>query len=373
MPKLKPVIPVMAAAGILLCGVAILLGRSGSREALAFVPERDGAALAGAAAGPSTSQPSPSPLSSAAQAEAPPPPLPDGVSLSPEAQTAWERLAEAERAAAADPAPDWPAAPADVPASSGPRLRSLAWYVVDDASGEVLAAHDAERPLPIASITKLASMLIWADSGADPEAALELAQEDKDFVQVTKSRLRVGARYKAGDLLHSSLLSSDNRATASLMRQTGLPREVYALAMERRAQALGLESARFGDPTGLDESDTMSARDAARLLAAAVRHEVVGEALGQPEFRYQRADRPVWIAARASNRLAHSEDWGVRASKTGYTEIAGSCLVMQARIAGRPVTLAFLGARGVHSRYGDAVRLRDWLMQREASVAAAQP
>jgi D-alanyl-D-alanine endopeptidase (penicillin-binding protein 7) len=286
------------------------------------------------------------------------PDVPPGVT-DPAALARWELLRERDLEAALHPAPDWPTAESE--ARNGPRLRARAWYVYDHDSGKVLTSHLGDVPQPVASITKLAAALVWADSGVPDDAEIELLQEDKDFIQVTRSRLRVGASYRAIDLLHSSLLSSDNRATAALMRSTGLGREGFAAAMNRRMDMLGLATAHFGDPTGLDEQDVASPRDVARLMDAALAHPRVAPVLQKREHRYQRLDRPVFLTTRSSNRLTHQVEWGVVASKTGYTDAAGSCLVMRAWVEGHPVTIAMTGARGVRSRYGDAVRLRQWI------------
>lgn len=286
------------------------------------------------------------------------------------------RLARSDAAASRTPLPTWEIPEADVPMGGGPKMRSRAWYVVDEATGKALGARDAGTPHPIASITKLMAAMVWADAGVADDTPIEILREDKEFIQITRSRLRVGGTYRAGDLLHSALLSSDNRATAALMRSTGLDRRWFAWAMERRARALGLDSVRFGDPSGLDPGNVASARDAALLLYAATRHPRLAPVLAAVEHRYSRLDKEgVFITARSSNRLARGGSWSVLASKTGYTDVAGSCLVMRTRLGdGRDVTLALLGAQGVLSRYGDAARLRAWMERlpegEEARLAA---
>ncbi len=300
------------------------------------------------------------PIANPPQVETPPPWLADET-LTDAARETLTRLDARDAEEAKNPLPAWPEALTDVPLQGGPRLRAQGWYAVEESSGTVLAAHNASQPLPIASIAKLMGGLIYADAGADPEASLPLTQEDKNYLQVTRSRLRVGGQYPAHGLLHSALLSSDNRAMVMLMGQTGLTREQFAAAMNRRARALGLPTAHFGDPTGLDPTDTASPREVALLLAASLRHPLLSRILVLTEYPYLRTDSGIRITARSSNRLAYSPDWRVSGSKTGYTDLAGSCLVMRCSMAGRTVVVALLGARGVHSRYGDAVRLRGWL------------
>lgn len=259
--------------------------------------------------------------------------------------------------------PDWPAPAGMVPSAGAPRLRAASWYVVDDASGTVLTSREADTPRPIASITKLMGALVWADAGVPDETIVTITRQDRDFFQVTKSHLTVGMSTTAGDLLHLALLSSDNRAMMALLRSTGLTVEQFAARMNRRARELGLSSARFTEPTGLDARNEASPRDAALLLEAASRHPRLAPLLGLPAYTWSRTDRARTHAAPNSNRLARSSSWDVLASKTGFTLAAGSCLVMKTRLSdGRTVSLALVGVRGgATARYPDALRLRAWL------------
>jgi D-alanyl-D-alanine endopeptidase (penicillin-binding protein 7) len=285
------------------------------------------------------------------------PPAPS-MELDDEGDVVWHRLFEAERAGVA---PDWPEAPDRIPPDGGPWLRSRAWYVVDEDTGEVISAKNADVRRPIASITKLATALVWADAAVDEDLQIRLLRSDKEYGQITRSRLRVGGTYRADDLFYSAVLASDNRAAVMLARTTGLPLSVFIEAMNRRADALGLTTMTFGDPTGLSPENMGSARDVARLLAVAAEHPRVGPALLVQEHRYRRVDHPVWILARVSNKLTRMPHWTIRGGKTGFTTVAGSCIVFRTEIAGRRIIAAFLGARGIDTRYGDAGRLRAWM------------
>jgi len=295
--------------------------------------------------------------SAADEVEVPPPPL--GTVLSELGAESWRLMALAD--ATAPQAPDFPAAPDRVPASGGPRLQAKAWYVVDEDSGEVLTAKRAEEPRPVASITKLAAMMLYFDAPRPDDEPIQITRAIKQHMQITRSKLRVRGRYRAGDLVYSALLASDNRAAAALAFSTGLPNEAFAAAMTRRAHAMGLASAYFGDPTGLHPENATSPRDAVRLLALALDHPQVGPILRTAEHNYMRQDRRVHIQARNSNLLAHYDHWDTAGGKTGYTVVAGSCLVLRTTIAGRRLLVALLGARKPDDRYEEMVRLRYWV------------
>ncbi|MFM7201465.1 MAG: D-alanyl-D-alanine carboxypeptidase family protein [Myxococcota bacterium] len=279
-------------------------------------------------------------------------------------------LLEGDEAARETGTPTWLPVE-EVRPDNAPGVNAKAYFVADSETGEVLLSKNSDRPYPIASISKLMGGMVYADAQPDLEDVITLSQDDKDYLQITRSRLRVGYQYRASDLLFHSLLPSDNRATVALMRQTLLTPERFKEAMNRRAQSLGIKSAHFEEPTGLDSNNVASARDVATLLEAALVHTLISRIIKEKEYYYFRADAPVLLGARSSNRLSHMEEWGVVASKTGFTYAAGSCLVQQMRLStGRLITMSILGAPGEKGRYPAAAAIRSFLEGQEVQVAS---
>ncbi len=280
----------------------------------------------------------------------------------PLAQDAMRRIAEADQRYLDEPIFLPGLSGKDVRPRGARNFHARAWLVYDHDSGRVLLARRADRPYPVASITKLLSALILADTVPDLEEVLTILWEDKYFLMPTRSKLRIGGKYRAGDLLYQALLSSDNRAMTALMRQSHLPLEAFRDAMNRRARALGMKQAHFEEPTGLDPRDVCTARETVLLLEAALRRPLLREVLATPEHVYRRLDRPVSVTARATNRLMFRNRWDIIASKTGYTVMSGSCLVTRTLLEdGRTISIAILGARGVNGRYPVAEAIRAWL------------
>ena len=287
----------------------------------------------------------------------PAPPAPEP--LNEAGESSWQRLHEQRLNLPS--APDWPKIAERHPSNGAPWLRFRAWYVVDEDTGEVLTAKNAEAVYPIASISKLATAMLWADLEVPGETEATLTQADKEYRQITPSRLRVGGTYRLGDLFYAALLASDNRAALLLSNSTGLGPQSFGAAATLHAGAWGLDSLVMDDPTGLSPANVATARDAARLLHLAAKHPVVGPAMDVPEHAYRRVDRPVRILARSSNKLVHMDHWTIRGSKTGFTNLARYCLVFRTKVAGRNITAALLGARKPERRYEDAARLRSWI------------
>jgi len=246
-------------------------------------------------------------------------------------------------------------------------LRSSVALVQDASSGETLIAKNQGAILPIASITKLMTAIVILDARLNLEQRVAISDEDYDFVKGTHSRLRPGTVLTRDELLLIALMSSENRAAASLARTYPGGTEVFVAAMNAKAAALGMGDTHFVDPTGLSSSNVSSARDLARLVAAAHEYPLIRQYSTRDSATVQSLGRP--LAYRNTNGLVRSARWDIDLQKTGYISEAGRCLVMRVRMASREVIVVLLDSWGKFSRVGDANRIKKWL----ESNAAVRP
>jgi D-alanyl-D-alanine endopeptidase (penicillin-binding protein 7) len=161
------------------------------------------------------------------------------------------------------------------------------------------------------------------------------------------------------ELLLLALMSSENRAAASLGRTYPGGSEAFVAAMNARAQALGMTDTRFVDPTGLSSANVSTAHDLARLVAAAHQYSLIRQYSTRESATVQAFGRP--LDYRNTNGLVRNAHWEIGLSKTGYISEAGRCLVMRVRMASREVTVVLLDSWGKLSRVGDANRIKKWL------------
>ena len=246
-------------------------------------------------------------------------------------------------------------------------LRSAVALVQDARSGETLIAKNQAAVLPIASITKLMTAIVMLDAGLDLEQRVAVSDEDYDFVKGTRSRLRPGTVLTRNELLLLALMSSENRAAASLARTYPGGTEAFVAAMNAKAAMLGMTDTRFVDPTGLSPSNVSSARDLAHLVAAAHEYPLIRQYSTTESATVQSLGRP--LAYRNTNGLVRNAHWDIGLQKTGYINEAGRCLVMRVKMASREVIVVLLDSWGKFSRIGDANRIKKWL----ESNAAARP
>ncbi len=238
-------------------------------------------------------------------------------------------------------------------------LRSAVVLVQDAASGETLIAKNQGAVLPIASITKLMTAMVILDAGLNLEQRVAISDEDYDLVKGTRSRLRAGTVLTRDELLLLALMSSENRAAASLGRTFPGGTGAFVAAMNAKAAALAMNDTRFVDPSGLSSGNVASAQDLARLVAAAHAYPLIRQYSTRESATVQALGRP--LAFRNTNGLVRSAHWEIGLSKTGYISEAGRCLVMQVRMASRDVIVVLLDSWGKFSRVGDANRIKKWL------------
>ncbi len=243
-------------------------------------------------------------------------------------------------------------------AADDTRLRSNSVLVVDRDSGELVALKNPDTVLPIASLTKLMTGLVVLDAGLPLDEMLEIGPDDVDTERHTHSRLVVGSQLRRDELLLLALMSSENRAAKALGRHYPGGRAAFIAQMNEKARALGMSSTHFADTAGLSNGSRSTARDLQYLIRAAHAQPLMRRYSTQPEAEVTVKGRTLTFVN--SNRLVRSTggDWKIDLQKTGFTNEAGRCLVMQATVLGRRLMMVFLDSNGTMTRYADAARVR---------------
>ncbi len=166
--------------------------------------------------------------------------------------------------------------------------------VIDPLTNEVLFEKNAGRSVPIASITKLMTAIVFVGLNVDLSRQVEVRRDD--LIGGGKTQLRSRERVALGDLLHMSLMCSDNVATRVMVRESGIPRQEYLSRMNRKALELGLTETRFVEFTGLDPANVSSATDVARMLRAASDHDMIRSISTTRTYEFRSSRRPHFVA-----------------------------------------------------------------------------
>lgn len=233
--------------------------------------------------------------------------------------------------------------------AAAPVTGAQAMIMIHGPSGRVLASHNADRRLPMASTTKIMTALLALERCAmDDEVEIK---GEWTRVEGSSMYLRAGEICTVRDLLHGLMLASGNDAALALAAYCAGDTESFVALMNGKAAELGMKDTAFKNPHGLPaEGHYSTAADMARLMAAAMENE---------DFR-------AVVSSRYYNREGHSYKnhnkllWqceGTTGGKTGYTRAAGRCLVSSCQRDGLELICVTLNDR---SDWADHAALYDW-------------
>ncbi|MDB5809510.1 MAG: D-alanyl-D-alanine endopeptidase [Betaproteobacteria bacterium] len=246
--------------------------------------------------------------------------------------------------------------------AGSPNLKSSSALVFDLEDGQAIYGKNTQNRTPIASITKLMTSMVVLDANLPQEETIYIDAADYDSIKHTGSRLGMGTGLPRREMLRLALMSSENRAAASLARAYPGGTPAFVAAMNRKAGELSMTNTRFVDSTGLSSDNVSTAEDLVKMVKGAYEYALIREYTTTSAHEVETsAGRSLQF--RNSNGLvrAPNSSWEIGLSKTGYISEAGRCLVMQAKIAARPVIIVLLDSWGKQTRIGDANRIKKWL------------
>ena len=240
-----------------------------------------------------------------------------------------------------------------------PNLRSTEALVLDTTSHKVLYARRADVPVPIASITKLMTTLVVSEAKQPLDEELDVTSDDRAIGRGASSRLAVGTHLSRAELFHLALMASENRAAHALARNYPGGVTACVRAMNAKARELGMIHTHFVEPTGLSSNDTSTPEDLSKLVMAASQSAVIRRYSTSRGYTI-RSGRHM-VAYHNTDSLVDRRSWHIVVQKTGFTNAAGHCLVMQAVIDHRTVVMVLLNSWGKYTRVADARRVAQWM------------
>jgi serine-type D-Ala-D-Ala carboxypeptidase (penicillin-binding protein 5/6) len=243
-----------------------------------------------------------------------------------------------------------------------PQVTGRSYVVENGVTGEVLLAHDARERVPIASITKLMTVLLTLEHTQPNETVV--VNPAAAAVGESSADLQPGERLTVRELLEAALIQSANDAADALAYYVGHGNESRFVAMmNARARQLGLRDTHFVRPDGLDAPGHVSSARDVTLLARILMH--------RPLVRQIVRQRGATISGGRSlhtwNDLLYSYP-GIYGVKTGHTSEAGWSQIAAARRNGLSIYATLIGSPDRGRRNADLTRLLDWGFSRYRSA-----
>jgi D-alanyl-D-alanine carboxypeptidase (penicillin-binding protein 5/6) len=226
-------------------------------------------------------------------------------------------------------------------AAPAPQISAKAAILVDANTGKVLYSKNDEAKRPVASTQKLLTALIVAEAG-NLDKKVEIETTDTNC-EPTKIYVKPGQSYTRLQLLNALLVKSGNDVARTLARDNAGSVSAFADKMTQRVRNLGGTSSNFENPNGLPAQGQYStARDMARVARMAYRNPTLREIMRTKNYNFRFNSGNV-VPLRNTNRVLRTYSF-CNGMKTGYTDLAGHCLISSGSYNGRDVIAVVLGS-----------------------------
>ncbi len=250
-------------------------------------------------------------------------------------------------------------------------LKAKSCILLDAGSGNVLLESQSREKLPIASLTKIMTMLLVMEAIDAGKARYE------DMVPVSQHAMSMGGstvwlgageEYSLKDMMLAVALNSANDASVALAEFIAGSEENFVSMMNKRAKELGLEDTHFLDCSGLtDDGHYSSARDIAVLTKELIaKHPEVIEftTLWHSTF-------PNGTSLDNTNKLIRNYS-GTIGLKTGFTKKAGHCLSAVAKRSNTTLIAVVMGCPDSNTRFAEGIKLLDYGFSNFESIQVSE-
>lgn len=267
------------------------------------------------------------------------------------------------------------------PYSLGPTITAQSALVVDLESGDVKFSKNSHEILPIASIVKLMTALVflenreksWDDMITVEESDLIIQKESPYTGRLEKKiqstlepvglHIQTGDRLTARDIFYGGLIKSANNAMQILSRTVHVDEgKTFVDLMNAKAQELGMRNTHFIEPTGLSPKNYSTAQDLINLISASMAREEIITATSNSVYditiinadgttRYERIY--------STNKLLGSFI-KITGAKTGYLDESGYCFAGLSEYNNQKLAVIILGAASDYDRFQEVKSLVWW-------------
>lgn len=238
-------------------------------------------------------------------------------------------------------------------------LNAKSAVLMEESTGNILYESNPDERVPIASVTKVMTMLLIMEAVDSGKITLD------DMVTVSENAMSYGGstmfleaseQLTVNDMMKGIAVASANDGCVAMAEHLAGSESAFVDMMNAKAQELGMENTHFMNTNGLDEDDHYSsARDVAIMSRELIKHKTV--------FNYT----SIWMDTLRGGKfqLANTNKLirfyeGANGLKTGSTSKALCCLSATAKRNDMQLIAVVLGAPTSAERFSSAKALLDY-------------
>ena len=243
-------------------------------------------------------------------------------------------------------------------------LLAVSGVVIDCESQSLLFNKEVDKQVPIASLTKLLTTLVFLDHNPGWETFYKIRAEDRR--EGGKIYVYIGEEIKVKDLFYLSLVGSANTATMALVHSTGMSEEEFVQAMNDRTKEMDLKKTYFYDAVGLDYANISTAKEVAQFTQFALANKDISQATLTKKYEFYTRKGKKRVVSSTDVLLHVFPQNGIKiiGGKTGYIEMAGYCFAGKfINQDGNEIVSVILGGVDKNSRFHQTEELVEWVYE----------
>ena len=246
-----------------------------------------------------------------------------------------------------------------VPADAGAlEVGGKGAVLMELSSGQVLFEKNPHEKLPIASVTKIMTLLLVMEALDSGQITLEepvSCSATAASMGGSQIWLEEGEVMSVSELIKAAAVVSANDACAALAEHISGSIESFVAKMNERAAELGMADTQFLDCSGLSDDAYSSAYDVALMSRELMKHKKITEytTIWMDSLRDGKSQ-----LVNTNKLVRHYK--GATGLKTGTTQKAGHCLAATAERDGMSLVAVTLGCATTDERFGGARKMLDF-------------
>ena len=246
--------------------------------------------------------------------------------------------------------------------TNGLAAKAKSAIMMEASTGEIIFKKNENERLPMASMTKMMTLLLIMDSIDSGNLKWNdkiKTSEHAASMGGSQIFLESGEEMTVEELVKGICIGSGNDAAVAMAEAIGGTEEEFVKMMNNKAHELGLKNTNFVNACGLDDSNHYSsAKDMALIAYELVKYDKILEYTGTYEdYLRKNSDKSFWLVN--TNKLVRYYS-GVDGLKTGYTKLAGYCITTTAKKNNMRLITVVMGEETSSIRNSETTQMLDY-------------
>jgi len=242
-------------------------------------------------------------------------------------------------------------------ANNVPTISGKNAIAIEVNSGRILYEKNGFSKASIASTTKIMTLIVAIENNLLDD--IVVVSKKAAWTGGSSVDLKEGDEIKLSELLYGLMLNSGNDAAVAIAEHTAGNLEEFAKLMNKKAKEIGALNTNFVTPHGLDTDGHYStAYDMAVIAKYALNNPTISKIVSTQYYTMHFLDGKTKSLKNTNPLLSFYE--GISGMKTGYTGMAGKCLVATAKRNDLNIIVVTLGEPSSKLRISDTVKILDY-------------